>query len=947
MTNLSRIWKWSLAACLGGLASGGCPQSSQLEFIAGQTGTSSQLGAVPSVRVLSPLTDLSIRGGTPVEVNWSVVATTNFAGLDVIFDLDTVPNNGNELFAFTNLSLDEGGAVLDTTSLEAGAYRIGVLLRERNELVAFAYAPGRLIINELVQLFFDSPRDNVSFDQSPLVTPRFDVDWTLRDPDSTVTVRIFLDPDQSPNGNEYLLRESASQTGDSFTFDLPTASFPPGTYRIVAIVNDGIGDTAFYAPGSIVIRSRLSSLIDLRDLDVPGRLDGAIFEGFNPRDNAGSFVKSTQDVDGDGFGDFLVVAQFGKPQYNVNLERTGVGEAYLVYGRPERFSGKINLNSTGTLFRGDIFAGVQETVDPVRPSRGITSFTLTSDWDGDGLRELAFGMPFTDSIASTLSTTGFGSALTNLDPGGYFRTGGVVIASSSVLRPDLLTPGRNVIGLSEIGTSPHLPRRDLSIPPCPEGVVGPKAPTGGAGVSYYNRHFADIVGVGSAVRLGCRFSSNEFGDQFGEVIAAGDFDSLLIAAPNRDPAVATLSQFGSSIEGAGVVSIFYNDAISGFAPWSTGQAPAAANGWPGLRDSGLYDDQIPHGGPYHYIVDDFRIFNTAVGPMQGSPGFWTVPADAPPCLILIDARVPNEGQTVRVFSEIESARIGNVVSVGDFNADGLNEFMLGSPLSNDGAGASFIVFGRLRELVRGGELSLEELGLPLNAASAGQARVFDGIRVIGAPGERLGQAQDDAGDFNGDGISDVLIGSSLTSGRRGGAAVFFGSRDVINLTQEEIRYSDIAARGLGVIFEGVAEGDFAGARVAGAGDVDGDGLDDILIAAPNVSVRSDFDLDGVLEIDREQCGAVYLVYGSSRLSGVLSLGDIGTEKLPGAVFVGRNSGDHLGAGLGQQGDRSFGIASAGDVDGDGRRELLLGSVSASPRDRVAAGEAYLIYGRGD
>jgi hypothetical protein len=112
----------------------------------------------------------------------------------------------------------------------------------------------------------------------------------------------------------------------------------------------------------------------------------------------------------------------------------------------------------------------------------------------------------------------------------------------------------------------------------------------------------------------------------------------------------------------------------------------------------------------------------------------------------------------------------------------------------------------------------------------------------------------------------------------------------------------------------------------------------------------------VLDIDRQECGVVYLIYGGPDLMshrtpggepGVLSLQYVGTADLPGVVFIGRNSGDHLGAGLGLQGDRSFGIASAGDVNGDGKRDLLLGSVDANPRERAKAGEAYLIYGLGD
>jgi hypothetical protein len=95
------------------------------------------------------------------------------------------------------------------------------------------------------------------------------------------------------------------------------------------------------------------------------------------------------------------------------------------------------------------------------------------------------------------------------------------------------------------------------------------------------------------------------------------------------------------------------------------------------------------------------------------------------------------------------------------------------------------------------------------------------------------------------------------------------------------------------------------------------------------------------------------VYGAHDLStritpggrpGILELKYIGTQWLPGAVFIGSDSRDHIGAGLGLHGDRSFGIASAGDVDADGARDLLIGSVSAAPRSRAEAGEVYLLYG---
>ena len=620
-TIVSNILGASLLALV--LTAGCTVQSDPSEYIGGQTSFGGNISDTASVNVVSPATELAIAGGVAVEVNYRAVGTTTAATVQVFFDRDTDPTNGNEIVGFTDVPLSTTSVLMDTSRLDAGSYLVGVVVVQTTGVVASDYATGRVVINQQSRLYFDAPRDTLVFDRSDRISPTIDVAWTTNDPDSVVSTEIFIDADLNTSGDEVLLYRSDSQTGDSFSFELRTALFPAGTYNIVAVVSDGVSVSSYDAPGSIRLRQRQSGVKDLRALEDPssGVLSGAIFEGFNPGDNTGSFITSLEDADGDGFADFMILAQFGKPGYNVDYQRNGVGEGYLVYGRQDRFSGKINLNSTGTLFRGEFFAGVPQQEDPIRPTRGITAFDLMSDWDGDGVRELAFGLPFTDSlsIGSTFSERDEGR-YAPLDANGYFRTGAVVVASGVVLRPDLGFPGRQVIGLAEIGTLSHRERTCLGCGfddkcACPEGFYGPKAPTDFCGASYYHQHYASVTGVGNfgAVRLGCRFSSNDFGDAFGETLSAYDFDGIIMGAPNRDPYVATLTYNTSGqageLAGSGVVSLYYVNVASGFCPWTDINAPAANNavGYPGM--SAGDNPLLPHGGPYHYIVDDFRSFD--------------------------------------------------------------------------------------------------------------------------------------------------------------------------------------------------------------------------------------------------------------------------------------------------------------------------------------------------
>ena len=303
------------------------------------------------------------------------------------------------------------------------------------------------------------------------------------------------------------------------------------------------------------------------------------------------------------------------------------------------------------------------------------------------------------------------------------------------------------------------------------------------------------------------------------------------------------------------------------------------------------------------------------------------------------------------------AHLSAVKGLTDINDDGINDFACGSadvrasftdPQSPTGAavGAVFIVYSRPTGLE--GDYLLDRLALPISDRN----RVH-GILLRGTdPNEQLGRVFDSANDFDGDGLGDVVVGSEGTNLNSGQAIVILGSSTIESpaggWTAGSFFDPNSSGYRQGVRFRGAAQGDLAGANVAGVGDVDGDGYGDILVAAPGAEGGK---------------GAVYLIYGAASLRGQdLSLAQVGTFALPGAKFIGRVTGDMLGGGvirfpedrpvvLNPDGDsvtaRSRGVIGLGDIDHDGHRDFAISAMLANPGGTQDAGEVYIIYGTGD
>ena len=262
------------------------------------------------------------------------------------------------------------------------------------------------------------------------------------------------------------------------------------------------------------------------------------------------------------------------------------------------------------------------------------------------------------------------------------------------------------------------------------------------------------------------------------------------------------------------------------------------------------------------------------------------------------------GPDVVIFGRDIGDQLGSSVAAGDVNGDGIDDVILSAPGGNGSAnrrtdvGEVIVLNGRNSWADR---IRMSETQADLIVYNNRQQSRF---------GEGLTTA-----DLNGDAIPDLVISDPSAQGSAGHVYVLNGRRDLPQRL-------DIGRAGnVDITLVGGDSGDQLGLSVV-SGDLNGDAIEDLVIAAP---------LSDGPQNDRPDGGTAFVLLGREDLPSTIDLG----ETSPDATIYGADTQNRLGRGL-----------DIGDLNGDGLPDIIVGAPgTGGPNTQLAsAGAVYIVNG---
>lgn len=663
--------------------------------------------------------------------------------------------------------------------------------------------------------------------------------------------------------------------------------------------DDGFDDVAVGAPGYDATQANAGRVYVFFGAALPDAVADLEITGDTVNGSLGWAVCAAGDVDGDAYPDFVV----GAPNEN---------RAYVLLGGPAldavadlTLSGEVASDSFGTSVAGgddldgdgfdDIVIGARRNdagglnAGRVYFFRGGAALDATPDaivTGGDSGESLGV----VTAMGGDLNGDGFGDVLigANRNPALGSQTGRtyVVLGSSSLIGDvALFVTGE---AASDMFGSAIAFAGDTNADGYPEFLVGATQNDGGAtdagrGYLYDGLNQPPLFDVqtpaGESWVIGTIHTVTWSGSEDASVSYSLDggatwtqfvngglvtTGTLTVAAPDQGSMQAVIGVHRTGQP----MSDLTGDRSVAFEVIEPDPGPSAAalslGGWSSLSEGSRFGTSVACAGDVNGDgFDDVVV---------GAPHFSEVAIDQGRAYLYLGGDPADDIPDLVLDGEMADARFGeSVAGVGDFNDDGYPDFVVGSPDYGSLLGRAYLYLG----------------GPTLDAVPDG---VFQGF----VAGENLGLSVAGAGDMNGDGYVDIIIGAPEgTIGARGRVYIYLGGTVVNTLPDYTV--------------VGPASFTSFGIRVSGVGDVNGDGRDDFAVTAFPTSA-----------------GEVHLYFGTDQLT-----------MTPDRTYLPEGFLDRFGIGL----------AGPADVNGDGFDDLVIGASQVGSGDN--GGKVHVFLGGSD